>query len=194
MTKIRTGWGRRGIPAVAALAALAAGCGTQHVDAPSGAGRPSGGVTPAAATAPPSGSADFPCPGETPTRTPTPTASAPAPTGPVTDHYAENHGFKAPLPLHGRRRCDGLDAAKRIKAALDPVRAAQRVDPDGIRTALLGLGYRAETVKVRSGGDFLIEAATGLCLSGSTAGQATTVEAFAGYADGTGCEEPRGGH
>ncbi|WP_229928974.1 hypothetical protein [Kitasatospora xanthocidica] len=188
MTTIRTRWGRLRIPAVAALAVLAAGCGTTHVDAPGGTAA----RTPAA-TAVATAQGDHPCPGETPTRTPTATASNAEATGPVTDHYAENHAFKAPLPLHGERRCEGLEAVRRIKAALEPVRARYQVDPDGIRKALVGLGYPADKVKVQRGGEFLIDA-TGLCLSGSTAGEATTVEAFAGYAEGTGCEEPRGGH
>ncbi|MFF7990637.1 hypothetical protein ACFZDG_12725 [Kitasatospora xanthocidica] len=188
MTMIRSRRGRLGTPAVAALAVLAAGCGTTHVDAPGGTAAPTPAVTAVAAT-----QGDYPCPGETPTRTPTPTASSAEATGPVTDHYAENHAFKAPLPLHGERRCEGLEAVRRIKVALEPVRARHQVDPDGIRKALVGLGYPADKVKVQSGGAFLIDA-TGLCLSGSTAGEATSVEAFAGYPDGTGCEEPRGGH
>ncbi|MFD8784686.1 hypothetical protein [Kitasatospora sp. NPDC059599] len=189
MTTIRTRWGRLGMPAVAALAVLAAGCGTEHVDAPGGAGAPP--TTSAGAV--PGGAADFPCPGETPTRTPAPSTSSAAPTGPPLDHYAENHAFKAPLPLHGRYRCDGLAAVRRIEAALEPVRAGWRADPETIRGALVGLGYPAGKVKVQPGGDFLVDA-TGLCLSGSTSGGRTTVQAFAGYADGTGCEEPRGGH
>ncbi|MFJ9453596.1 hypothetical protein ACIRST_00820 [Kitasatospora sp. NPDC101447] len=192
MTMIRTRWGRLRTPVVAALAVLAAGCGTEHVGAAGGAGAPA-----AAVTAVPTTEADYPCPGETPTRTPTPTASSAAPTGPPVDHYAENHGFRVPIPLHGRRRCDGLDAVKRIKGALEPLRTRGDFAPDSTRGQLTGLGYQAAKVKVTQNGPtgiaFLVDA-TGLCLEGTMNSAVTTAEAFAGYPDGTDCEEPRGGH
>lgn len=195
---IRTRWGRLRTPAVAALAVLAAGCGTTHVGAPGGAGAPTAAVTaPPTASAVPTAQGDFPCPGETPTRTPTPTASSATPTGPPVDHYAENHGFRVPIPLHGRRRCDGLDAVQRIKGALEPLRVRGDFTPDNTRGLLTGLGYQAAKVKVTQNGPtgvgFLIDA-DGLCLEGTMGSAVTTAEAFAGYPDGTGCEAPRGGH
>lgn len=196
---IRTRWGRLRTPVVAALAVLAAGCGTEHVGAAGGAGAPAAAVTavPSTAAAVPTAEADYPCPGETPTRTPTPTASSAAPTGPPVDHYAENHGFRVPIPLHGRRRCDGLDAVKRIKGVLEPLRTRGDFAPDSTRGQLTGLGYQAAKVKVTQNGPtgiaFLVDA-TGLCLEGTMNSAVTTAEAFAGYPDGTDCEEPRGGH
>ncbi len=188
---IRTGWGRLGIPAVAALAVLAAGCGTKRADEAGGAAAPSPSVTVRGAPT------DFPCPGETPTRAPTPSASAGAPSGPPPDHYAENHGFKVPLPLHGQPRCDGLDAAGRIKGALEPLRTRGDFTPESTRGLLTGLGYPADKVKASENGpagvSFLVDA-SGLCLEGRMSSAGTTVEAFAGYPDGTGCEAPRGGH
>ncbi|MEU9040648.1 MULTISPECIES: hypothetical protein [unclassified Kitasatospora] len=191
MTMIRTRWGRLGIPAVAALAVLAAGCGTKHADAPGGTG--AGGATAAVPTL----AADFPCPGETPTRTPTPTVSGSAQATAPVDHYAENHGFKVPIPLHGQRRCDGLDAVRRIRGALEPLRARGDFAPDSTRGLLTGLGYPAAKVKVAPNGptgvSFLVDA-TPLCLEGTMSSATTAADAFAGYPDGTGCEEPRGGH
>ncbi|MET8542420.1 hypothetical protein ABZW03_17465 [Kitasatospora sp. NPDC004799] len=192
MTKIRTGRGRLGLPALAVLAVLAAGCGTKHVDTGQGAG--TGAPTTAGSTAR-AEQADVPCPGETPT--PTRTASPTAPATPPLDHYAENHGFKVPLPLHGQTRCDGLAAVQRVKAALEPLRMGNDYTPESTRARLTGLGYPADKVRVQGIGrttvGFTVEA-TGMCLTGTMVPDSTQAEAFGGYPDGRGCEEPRGGH
>ncbi|MEV7184467.1 hypothetical protein [Kitasatospora sp. NPDC093102] len=194
MTTIRTRRGRLGIPALAALAVLAAGCGTKHADTAQGAGT----GTPPAATTAQGKPVDFPCPGETPTPTPTVTrtASPAAPPALPPDHYAENHGFKLQLPLHGQSRCDGLAAVQRVKAALEPLRMGNDYTPDSTRARLTGLGYPADRVRVQAIGrttvGFTVDA-TGMCLAGTMIPDSTQAEAFAGYADG-GCEEPRGGH
>ncbi|MFD0406673.1 hypothetical protein [Kitasatospora sp. NPDC127116] len=200
MTTIRTRRGRLGIPALALLAVLAAGCGTKHVDTAqdTGAAAPTTAATTAATTAQ-GGPVDFPCPGETPTPTPTPTrtGSPTAPPAPPLDHYAENHAFKAPLPLRGRSRCDGLAAVRRVKEALEPLRTANDYTPESTRLRLTGLGYPADKVRVQGIGrttvGFTVEAA-GMCLTGTMIPDSTRAEAFGGYPDGRGCEEPRGGH
>ncbi|MGA5820277.1 hypothetical protein ACPC54_20720 [Kitasatospora sp. NPDC094028] len=211
---MRTNESGRGRPkalAVAVLAVLVAGCGSQ-------AAGPTALKTPSrtATAATPSIPADFPCPGETPTPTPpgkptpTPTAtgtgtgtgtgtadpSEPA-TPPVTDHYAENHGFREPIPLHGQSRCDGLAAVHRVRGGLEPLRARRDFTPDGTRGLLTGLGYPAAQVHVQQLGDNGVAFTAGdgrICLSGTMSGTGTTVESYAGYPDGTGCEPPRGGH
>ncbi|MFG2909088.1 hypothetical protein ACGF13_28970 [Kitasatospora sp. NPDC048286] len=195
MTTIRTRRGRLGIPALAALAVLAAGCGTRHVGA--GAQDAGTGTPTTAATLAQGKPVDFPCPGETPTPTPTRTAgSTAAPTLPP-DHYAENHGFKMPLPLRGQSRCDGLAAAQRVKEALEPLRMGNDYTPEGTRGRLAGLGYPAEKTNVyavsRTAVRFLVEA-PGMCLTGTMIPDSTRVEAFNGYPDHRGCDEPRGGH
>ncbi|MFJ6384069.1 hypothetical protein ACIQI7_29200 [Kitasatospora sp. NPDC092039] len=202
MTTIKTRRGRLGLPALAVLAVLAAGCGTKHADTAQGvgAGTPTAAAaTTAAATTAGGGPVDFPCPGETPTPTPTPARTetpTAAPTPPL-DHYAENHGFKVPIPLHGQSRCDGLAAVRRVKAALEPLRTADDYTPDSTRGRLTGLGYPAEKVNVYAGArtavGFTVQAA-GMCLAGTVVPDAVRVEAFSGYPDHNGCDEPRGGH
>ncbi|MEU1284103.1 hypothetical protein [Kitasatospora sp. NPDC005856] len=194
MAKIRIRRGRLGIAALAALAVLAAGCGTKHVDTV----EDTAGATPTtAATTAQGRPVDFPCPGETPTPTPTrPVSPTAAPVLPP-DHYAENHGFKVPLPLHGQSRCDGLAAVRRVKEALEPLRMGNDYTPESTRVRLTGLGYPADKVQVQGIGrttvGFTIEA-TGICLTGTMIPDSTRAEAFGGYPDGRGCEEPRGGH
>ncbi|GAA5059640.1 hypothetical protein [Streptomyces similanensis] len=175
--------------AVAVLAVLAAGCGTQSSDDDAGGAAGSARTSAAA----PSGPADVPCPGESPTPTPTATGSGELPP----DHYAENHGFRVPIPLHGRARCAGLAAAARIEKALRPLSERRDFDPEHTREALTALGYPAGKVESSANGDqavsFLIDAST-MCLEGSLNRVAAETDAFGGYPDGTGCEPPRGGH
>ncbi|MEV8069814.1 hypothetical protein AB0P32_27500 [Streptomyces sp. NPDC085995] len=193
MTKPRTRAAAGALPAaVAVLAALTAGCGTQHADDGAGAQRPA-----RTAVATPSRPADFPCPGESTTPTPTPTATAAADAGTPPDHYAENHGFRVPIALHGQARCEGLAAAARIEKALEPLRERGDFDPEHTRTALVGLGYPAGKVNAHQNGDravgFLIVAPS-MCLEGSMYREAAQADAFGGYPDGSDCEPPRGGH
>ncbi|MBD0672737.1 hypothetical protein [Streptomyces sp. CBMA156] len=196
MTTIRTRRGRLGIPALAVLAVLATGCGTERV----GSGGNPGTRTPVAATTTAQGKpVDFPCPGESPTPTPTSSRTA-SPTAPPTlplDHYAENNGFKVPIPLRGQARCDGQAAVRRIREALEPLRTGNDYTPASTRGRLTGLGYPAEKLKVYENGStavgFLVQA-PGMCLSGTMTPNATTAEAFAGYPDHSGCDVPRGGH
>ncbi|GAA2807783.1 hypothetical protein RMN57_02740 [Kitasatospora sp. CM 4170] len=184
---------RVGVPAaVAAIAVLVAGCGTQR------AGEVAGGGGPArTAAAAPSTPLDPPCPGETPTPTPTRTSTGSAPNPALGDHYAENNGFKVPLPLHGQHRCDGLAAAARIKSALEPLRQRGDFTPESSRNALTALGYAAAKVQVYQNGStgisFLVDASP-LCLEGRMDTAVTKAEPFGGYPDHTGCDVPRGGH
>ncbi|MFF8595023.1 hypothetical protein ACF061_26955 [Streptomyces sp. NPDC015220] len=190
MTKIGMTGAGRGVLPLAVLALLAAGCGTQRPGDDAGA-RPSAPTVRATASA----LADFPCPGESPTPTSAATASGPA--GAPTDHYAENHGFRVPIPLHGRLRCDGLAAVARVEKALEPLRERGDFDPDSTRDVLTGLGYPAGKVRSYQNGDtgvgFLVDAAT-MCLEGTMNRTATKADAFGGYPDGSDCEPPSGGH
>ena len=189
MTKIRTSAGRLGMLSMALLAVLAAGCGTQRPGDDVAAGGPSRSAAPT-----PSAPVDLPCPGESPTSAPATTARTPSPTAPPTDHYAENHGFRVPIPLHGRSRCQGLAAVARIEHALEPLRRHGDFDPESARKALIGLGYR----NVQSYGSgatgvgFLIDADP-LCVEGTMSRDATRADAFGGYPDGTDCQPPSGG-
>ncbi|MFD0386296.1 hypothetical protein ACFQ2B_39470 [Streptomyces stramineus] len=115
------------------------------------------------------------------------------------DHYAENHGFRVPLPLHGRRRCDGLAAVGRIEAALEPLRKRGDFAPEHTRSALTGLGYPAGKVRSYENGPtgvgFLIEVdASQLCVEGTMNRDSTRAESFGGYPDHSGCDTPSGGH
>ncbi|MFF7154238.1 hypothetical protein [Streptomyces sp. NPDC008139] len=178
-------------PSLTAVAALAlTGCGTRTVDS-TGAEAPSGRPTAAVTSASP---ADALCPGETPKPTPT----APAVTeNPENGHYAENHGFMMPLPLHGQRRCDGLTEVRRVTAALEPLRKKGDLSAGRVRAGLVALGYAPESVSVSAYGStyvgFVVDH-TPVCLKGALNTAVTEVDAFAGYADGTGCRQPRGGH
>lgn len=182
----------RAAPLLAALTLLAAGCGTQRAGQAAGDGGPS-----RAAVATPGTPVDFPCPGESAAPTPTPSAASSAPATPPTDHYAENHGFRVPLELHGRSRCDGLAAARRIERALEPLRKRGDFSPQSTRAALTGLGYAAGDVQSSQNGptgvSFLVVARP-LCLEGGIDREKTRADAFGGYPDGTDCEPPAGGH
>ncbi|WP_051370398.1 hypothetical protein [Streptomyces sp. 142MFCol3.1] len=192
MTKIRKTAVRSAMLPVAVLAVLVAGCGSQRPGDTTGAGAPS--RTPAAT---PSKPADFPCPGENPTPTPTPSASTSGPAVPPTDHYAENHGFMVPIPLHGERRCEGLAVVRRVEDALEPLRRRGDFAPENTRSALTALGYSAGNVQSYQNGStgvgFLIDASP-LCVEGTMNLDSTKADAFAGYPDHTGCDRPSGGH
>ncbi|MEV6670827.1 hypothetical protein [Streptomyces sp. NPDC051162] len=185
MTTIRVTRPRRGALPIAVLALLLAGCGTQR----------SGDDTGAHAAAP-SAPVDGPCPGDS-SALPSATAGTPDPATPPTDHYAENHGFMVPLPLHGRSRCDGLAAVGRVKGALEPLRKRGDFVPGHSRDAITGLGYPAGKVKTYENGPtgvgFLIDASP-LCVEGTMSRDSTQAEAFGGYPDHFGCDQPRGGH
>ncbi|MFG2531968.1 hypothetical protein [Streptomyces sp. NPDC048516] len=195
MAMIRTTGVRRGMPptvVLAVLGALAAGCGTQRPGDGARGGEPS-----RTAVAAPSRPADFPCPGESPSPTPNPTSRSSGPAAPPTGHYAENHGFRVPLPLHGQSRCDGLAAVSRIERALEPLRRRGDFNPVSTRSALTGLGYPAGKVQSHENGptgvSFLIEASP-LCLEGTMDRRTTQADAFGGYPDHSGCDVPSGGH
>ncbi|MGV4984629.1 hypothetical protein ACWC0C_35550 [Streptomyces sp. NPDC001709] len=118
---------------------------------------------------------------------------------PPTDHYAENHGFRVPIPLHGQSRCDGLTAVARVKSALEPLRRRGDFAPGSVRNALTGLGYSAGKVQVYQDGStgvgFLIDiGASPWCVEGTMSSDSAKADAFGGYPDGTGCEPPSGGH
>src|SRR4051794_5882243 len=192
MTISRTTGIRLGMLPVAVLAVLAAGCGTQRAgDDAAADGRAR------TATASPSKPVDFPCPGESPTPTPSATAATSGPATPPTDHYAENHGFMVPFPLHGRQRCEGLTAVRRVEEALEPLRRRGDFAPESTRSALTGLGYAAGEVQSYQNGPtgvgFLIDTFP-LCVEGRMDRDSTEADAFGGYPDHSGCDRPSGGH
>ncbi|MFF2998552.1 hypothetical protein ACFVTC_28965 [Streptomyces sp. NPDC057950] len=198
MTVIRTTGVRLGtVPMVvlallAVLAVLAVGCGTHRPGDEAGAEGPSG-----AAAATPSAPVDFRCPGESSAPTPTRTPDASGPATPPTDHYAENHGFMVPFPLHGRERCEGLAAVARVEGALEPLRERGDFAPDSTRDALTGLGYPASKVRSYQNGPtgvgFLIDTFP-LCVEGMMDRASTQADAFGGYPDHSACDRPSGGH
>lgn len=197
MTMIRTTGVRLGTLPVAVLAVLAAGCGTQRPGDTADAYRRSHPTPTGIST--PSTPIDFPCPGESRAPAPRVTASTSDPAVPPTDHYAENHGFRDPFPLHGQPRCDGLAAVGRVKSALEPLRKRGDFDPAHTLGALTGLGYPAGKVRSYQNGPtgvgFLIEVtASPLCVEGTVDRASTRADAFGGYPDHSGCEVPSGGH
>lgn len=178
---------RLGMLPVAVLAVLVAGCGTQRAgDVTAGGGLPKAVTTPSAP-------ADRLCPGERPSpiASSTPTSST-APT----DHYAENHGFMVPFKLHGDRRCQGLAVIERVKKALQPLREKGHFTPESVSHTIAGLGYsKVRTYADGSGVGFLIEADDyPVCVEGTMSPAATEADAFGGYPDHDGCEQPSGGH
>jgi hypothetical protein len=184
----------RAVLPLAVLAVLAAGCGTQH--AGDGTGAAPQGAAAAPATAAPSATADHPCPGESPS----PAAPAAASTGPAaapTDHYAENHGFMEPFPLHGDRRCAGLATVRRVEAALEPLRRRGDFAPASTARALGRLGFPAGSVWAGENGptgvSFLISTYP-VCVQGTMDRAQTSANAFGGYPDHPACDQPRGGH
>ncbi|MFI1100456.1 hypothetical protein [Streptomyces melanogenes] len=193
MAMIRTARIRAGVLPMAVLALLVTGCGTERAGSGAGADRASS-RTPVAT---PSTPVDFPCPGESPTSAPPAATSGTTPAVPPTDHYAENHGFMVPFPLHGKRRCEGLQAVGRVERALEPLRKRRDFAPESTRTALTGLGYPAGRVSSYQNGPtgvgFLIDAFP-LCVEGTMDRSSTKAEAFGGYPDHSGCDRPSGGH
>ncbi|MGW0860246.1 hypothetical protein [Streptomyces sp. NPDC002690] len=185
-TSRRTGYWR--LPLAASVLLAVVGCGMHRVgDSTEAAPSPS---------PTPSASGDFRCPGEDPGPT-APAGATPAATAAPTDHYAENHGFRVPFPLHGQSRCDGLAVTGRVKSALEPLRERGDFVPQHVRDALDGLGYRTGTAYQNgpTGVGFLIVFdASPWCVEGTMSRDATTADAFGGYPDGTDCEPPRGGH
>ncbi len=197
MTTSRKTRARLGMLPLAVMVLLAAGCGTQRAGGAAEGYRRSHPTPTGIST--PSTPADFPCPGESRKPKAPTAATTPSSTVPPTDHYAENHGFRVPLPLHGRSRCDGLTAVGRVKSALEPLRRRGDFAPAGVRSALTGLGYSAGKVQVYQDGPtgvgFLIDiGASPWCVEGTMSSDSTKADAFGGYPDGTGCEPPRGGH
>ncbi|MGA5129950.1 hypothetical protein ACPCTO_09110 [Streptomyces olivoreticuli] len=194
MTMTRATGIRLGMLPLAVMAMFAAGCGTQRSGDDAGAAKSS-----QAAVATPGTPTDFPCPDESSAPAPPTTAGTSDPAVPPTDHYAENHGFMVPFPLHGRQRCEGLAAIGRVKSVLEPLRKRGDFAPESVRSALTGLGY--STGKVQSyqngptGVGFLIDVdASPLCLEGTMSRDSTQAEAFGGYPDHSGCDRPSGGH
>lgn len=209
MTTLRRAGAWLGAVPTAVAALLLAGCGSEPAgalgDASTHARPTSASVsTPADATSPssatsPSVPVNFPCPGES--SSPTPPTSAPAdPTAPPTDHYAENHGFREPIPLVGQSRCDGLKVTARIRTALEPLSRRGDFRPGDVRTALTGLGYPAGKVRAYQDGPtgvgFVIDiGASPWCVQGMISRGVTEADAFGGYPDtGGGCEPRSGGH
>ncbi|MFJ4502858.1 hypothetical protein [Streptomyces sp. NPDC088864] len=190
MKRTRTG---AGMLTAVAVAVLVAGCGTERADEAGGGSTPGG-------TATPGEPVDFLCPGEDPAPEVSSPASASVPAGAPTDHYAENHGFQVPFPLHGQDRCDGLAAVSRIERALEPLRKRGDFSPAHTRKALMGIGYGPGAVEThRSGGTavgFLVYAGVSplLCLEGTMNRADTEVDAFGGYPDHASCDRPSGGH
>lgn len=184
---------------LAAVVLLTAGCGTQRAGDAGDAYR-SAYPTPTGVSTP-STPVDVRCPGESSAPT-APSASTAPPTqdrsGPPADHYAENHGFRVPLPLHGRSRCDGLTAVARVEGALEPLRRRGDFAPDSVRSTLIGLGYSAERVRAYQNGSgvgFLIDIGVSpWCVEGTMSADSTRADAFGGYPDGSDCEPPSGGH
>ncbi|WP_030742251.1 hypothetical protein [Streptomyces sp. NRRL S-31] len=196
MTTSRKTRARLGMLPLAVTVLLAAGCGTQRAGDD---GDASGRTRPTPTGVPtPSAPADFPCPGESPEPTAATATATPRPTAPPTDHYAENHGFRDPIPLHGRSRCEGLTAVGRVRSALEPLRRRGDFAPDSVREALTGAGYSAGKVRTyRNGsgvGFLIVIGASPWCVEGTMSGDSTRADAFGGYPDGTDCEPPSGGH
>lgn len=183
------------LAAVAVLALALAGCGTRTAD-DAGAGVPSGHPAATSSRAVPTPS-DPLCPGETPTPTPTATGVPEPEAGDGAPHYAENNGFKIPLPLHGKPRCEGLAQARKMTAALEPLREKRDFGTGHVRDSIVGLGYAPDSVGVFANGptgvSFLVDHAP-ICLEGTMDLATTKVDAFAGYPDSTGCQRPTGGH
>ncbi|WP_392666989.1 hypothetical protein [Streptomyces sp. LN785] len=190
MTTLKKTGARLGTLPLAVMVLLAAGCGTQQAGDTAKAHRRSYPT--------PSTPADFLCPGEDPEPTAaTAAATAPSATVPPTDHYAENHGFRVPIPLHGRNRCDGLTVTERVKSALEPLRKRGDFAPQHVQNVLTDLGYPAGKAYQDgpTGVGFLIVIdASPWCVEGTMSRDSTKADAFGGYPDGTGCEPPQGGH
>ncbi|MER7726113.1 hypothetical protein [Streptomyces sp. NPDC096323] len=185
--------------ALAAVAVLTAGgCGTQRAGDAGDMYR-SAYPTPTGISRP-SAPADFRCPGESVSPDPTPTAPSSGPAVPPTDHYAENHGFQDPFPLHGQSRCDGIAVVARVQKALEPLRERGDFTPEHARDVLTGLGYAPGAVEAHQSGPtgvgFLIYADDSplVCVEGTMNSATTEADAFGGYPDHSACDRPSGGH
>jgi len=197
MTTLRKSRARLGMLPLAVMVLLVTGCGSQQAGDAADVYRRSPSTTTGIST--PSTPVDFPCPGESPKPAASTGATTPSSPAPPTDHYAENHGFRVPLPLQGQSRCDGLTAVGRVKSALEPLRQRGDFAPDSVRSALTGLGYSAGKVQAYRNGPtgvgFLITIGVSpWCVEGTMNSRSTAADAFGGYPDGTGCQPPRGGH
>ncbi|MFJ1588259.1 hypothetical protein ACIOC1_33665 [Streptomyces sp. NPDC088197] len=96
----------------------------------------------------------------------------------------------------GGARADRLRHADRgQRGGRSAVRAAHR--GRHLRLGLVALGYAPDSVSVSACGSthvgFVVDH-TPICLKGALNTAVTEVDAFAGYADGTGCQQPQGGH
>ncbi|MGW4493214.1 hypothetical protein [Streptomyces sp. NPDC004376] len=179
-----------------AVAVLLTGCGTERAGDTTGANPPAQPTPTAVST--PRAQTDFPCPGESAVPT-TPAATTPTAAASPPDHYAENHGFRVPLKLHGENRCKGIAAVARVTSALEPLRKRGDFAPDGVRDALTRLGYSADAVRAYQNGPtgvgFLVDIGVSpWCLEGTMTTDSTQADAFGGYPDGSHCEPPSGGH
>ncbi|MFE0102416.1 hypothetical protein [Streptomyces sp. NPDC059009] len=196
--------------ALAALVALplalaVTGCGDEHRDAAGGDRSAGASAAPGARTPERAGTdaTDAPCPGEpaSPTPSPTrPTADTPDTPGDMPPNYADNHAYRSTVQLKGESRCTGLAESARIRGALAPLAQTREATQEQVRAALKKLGYRASAITTGGFGEGRVSYVVDLspvCLEGSVdgaVGTGVTVEAHGVYVEGTGCEEPRGGH
>ncbi|MFJ6567805.1 hypothetical protein ACIQNU_10305 [Streptomyces sp. NPDC091292] len=120
--------------------------------------------------------------------------------GDANPKYAENHAYRQTLPLSGDALCTAAEETRRVKKALGALAGTEKATVAQVRTALKGLGFDASTVTVNSYGSGLVSYVVDLrpvCVEGSlnTATRASvTAEAHGVYMEGTGCQEPEGGH
>ncbi|MGH4031516.1 hypothetical protein ACQB60_21560 [Actinomycetota bacterium Odt1-20B] len=205
--------------ALAALVALplvlaATGCGDEHRDAAGGDRSAGASAAPGARASERAGTdaTDAPCPGGPGSPTPSPTrptddtddtddtADNPDTPGDMPPNYADNHAYRSTVPLKGESRCTGLAESARIRGALAPLAQTREATPEQVRAALKKLGYRASAITTGGFGAGRVSYVVDLspvCLRGSVdgaVGTGVTVEAHGVHIEGTGCEEPRGGH
>ncbi|MCQ4207201.1 hypothetical protein [Streptomyces longispororuber] len=141
---------------------------------------------------------DFRCPGEDPSPSPTGSPASDGATAQPGDHYAENHGFRVPFPLHGQRRCDGLAAVRQVEHALRPLRERGDFTAKSAQRALVATGFPDGGVRAQqdSGGVYFLVTVdeTPLCVEGALYPAGLRADAFGGYPDHVGCDLPSGGH
>ncbi|MFH8350586.1 hypothetical protein [Streptomyces sp. NPDC018045] len=130
-------------------------------------------------------------------------------------HYRENNGFKVPREMPP----DSEEAARKEAARIEPVLKRLYKDhawnPDRVRTALLGLGYRTgdglqpgtlivsgmgerhiltQTAPVTpEGALFALRVRKDACVHGAVKPSGSQLEVSGPFLE-TGCFEPRGGH
>ncbi|MFF2852199.1 hypothetical protein ACFVT5_38685 [Streptomyces sp. NPDC058001] len=117
--------------------------------------------------------------------------------GDANPKYAENHAFRQTLPLSGDALCTAAEETRRVKKALEGLAGTREATVAQVRTALTGLGYDASAVTASSFGTGLISYVVDLrpvCVEGSLGSTQVTAEAHGVYMEGTGCQEPAGGH